>query len=73
MRSVLFEYYENRNVRQRFFEEFCFGRKTRADALLVTEQEMIGFEFKSDKVKARVLERMTEKYNALDEKRVKFL
>lgn len=49
MRAILFEYYESRGVRQRFFEEFCFGRKTRADALLVTEQEMIGFEFKSDK------------------------
>ena len=49
MRSVLFEYYEARGTRQRFFEEFCFGHKTRADALLVTESEMIGFEFKSDK------------------------
>lgn len=49
MRAILFGYYESRGVRQRFFEEFCFGRKTRADALLVTEQEMIGFEFKSDK------------------------
>ena len=34
---------------------------------------MMNVEFKSDKVKARVLERMTEKYNALDEKRAKFL
>ena len=49
MRSVLFEYYEARGTRQRFFEEFCFGHKTRADALLVTEKELIGFEFKSDK------------------------
>ena len=49
MRSILFEYYESRGIRLRFFEEFCFGHKTRADALLVTESEMIGFEFKSDK------------------------
>ena len=62
MRSVLFEYYENRNVRQRFFEEFCFGRKTRADALLVTETEMIGFEFKSDKDNLNRLERQIHDY-----------
>ena len=40
MRSILFEYYESKGKRLRFFEEFCFGRKTRADALLVTEEEM---------------------------------
>lgn len=34
---------------------------------------MMNVEFKSDKVKTRVLERMTEIYNALDEKRAKFL
>lgn len=49
MRSILFEHYEAGGKRLRFFEEFRFGRKTRADALLVTEDEMIGFEFKSDK------------------------
>ena len=49
MRSILFEYYEEKGKRMRFFEEFRLGRKTRADALLVTESEMIGFEFKSDK------------------------
>lgn len=62
MRSVLFEYYEARNIRQRFFEEFCFGRKTRADALLVTEKEMIGFEFKSDKDNLKRLERQIHDY-----------
>lgn len=33
---------------------------------------MMNVEFKSDKVKAKVLERMTKTYNALDEKRAKF-
>ena len=51
MRSILFEYYEAKGKRLRFFEEFRLGRKTRADALLVTETEMIGFEFKSDKAR----------------------
>lgn len=49
MRSILFEYYESQGKRLRFFEEFWIGRKTRTDALLVTEEEIIGFEFKSDK------------------------
>ena len=62
MRSVLFEYYESRGERMRFFEEFCFGRKTRADALLVTETEMIGFEFKSDKDNLKRLERQIHDY-----------
>ena len=62
MRSVLFEYYESRGERMRFFEEFCFGRKTRADALLVTETEMIGFEFKSDKDNLNRLERQIHDY-----------
>ncbi len=62
MRSILFEYYENRGTRLRFFEEFWFGRKTRADALLVTEQEMIGFEFKSDKDQLNRLEHQVRDY-----------
>lgn len=62
MRSVLFEYYESKGKRLRFFEEFCFGRKTRADALLVTEEEMIGFEFKSDKDNLNRLEHQVHDY-----------
>ena len=62
MRGVLFEYYESKGKRLRFFEEFCFGRKTRADALLVTEEEMIGFEFKSDKDNLNRLERQIHDY-----------
>lgn len=49
MRSILFEHYEGSCKRLRFFEEFRMGRKTRADAILVTETELVGFEFKSDK------------------------
>ena len=62
MRSILFEYYEAKGKRLRFFEEFCLGRKTRADALLVTEEEMIGFEFKSDKDNLNRLERQVHDY-----------
>lgn len=62
MRSILFEYYEEKGTRMRFFEEFRLGRKTRADALLVTESEMIGFEFKSDKDTLARLEHQIHDY-----------
>ena len=62
MRSILFEYYESKGKRLRFFEEFWIGRKTRTDALLVTEQEIIGFEFKSDKDTLTRLERQVPDY-----------
>lgn len=62
MRSILFEHYEAGGKRLRFFEEFWFGRKTRADALLVTEEEMIGFEFKSDKDNLSRLEHQIHDY-----------
>lgn len=62
MRSILFEHYETSGKRLRFFEEFRFGRKTRADALLVTEEEMIGFEFKSDKDNLSRLEHQIHDY-----------
>lgn len=62
MRSILFEYYESQEKRLRFFEEFPLGRKTRSDALLVTETEMIGFEFKSDRDTLKRLERQVHDY-----------
>lgn len=62
MRTILFEYYESKNQRLRFFEEFCIGRKTRADALLVTEKELIGFEFKSDRDNLNRLEHQVRDY-----------
>lgn len=62
MRSILFEHYEAGGRRLRFFEEFLLGRKTRADALLVTEKEMIGFEFKSDRDNLARLEHQIRDY-----------
>ena len=48
MRDILFSHYEDSNDKLRIFEEFCIG-KTRTDAFLITENEIIGIEFKSDK------------------------
>ena len=48
MREVLFDYYELTNEKLRFFEELCIG-KSRADAILVQENKITGFEIKSDK------------------------
>lgn len=62
MRSILFEHYESTGKRLRFYEEFCFGRKTRVDAMLVTENELIGFEFKSDKDTLSRLEHQVHDY-----------
>jgi len=48
MREILFETYENTGERLRIFEELVIG-KSRADAILVKENEILGFEIKSDK------------------------
>ena len=48
MREILFETYENTGARLRIFEELVIG-KSRADAIMVTEDEILGFEIKSDK------------------------
>lgn len=48
MREILFETYENTGERLRIFEELVIG-KSRADAILVKEDEILGFEIKSDK------------------------
>lgn len=48
MREILFETYENTGERLRIFEELVIG-KSRADAIMVKEDEIIGFEIKSDK------------------------
>ena len=68
MRSILFEYYESQGKRLRFFEEFWIGRKTRTDALLVTEEEIIGFEFKSDKDTLTRLEHQIHDYERFCDK-----
>ena len=48
MRDILFSHYEDSSSKLRIFEEFCIG-KTRTDAMMVTENELIGIEFKLDK------------------------
>lgn len=48
MREILFETYENTGDRLRIFEELVIG-KSRADAIMVKENEILGFEIKSDK------------------------
>ncbi len=62
MRPLLFDRYESSGAKLRFFEEFCLGRKTRADLLLVTETELVGFEIKSDKDTLERLERQIHDY-----------
>lgn len=48
MREALFSYFEDSMKKIRFLEEINMG-KSRADAVMITENEIIGFEFKSDK------------------------
>lgn len=61
MREVLFDYYESTNERLRFFEELCIG-KSRADAILVHENKIVGFEIKSDKDNLLRLEEQMKDY-----------
>ncbi|MBQ9764585.1 MAG: MmcB family DNA repair protein [Lachnospiraceae bacterium] len=61
MREILFDYYEMTNERLRFFEELCIG-KSRADAILVKEDRIIGFEIKSDKDNLLRLETQMKDY-----------
>lgn len=62
MRDILFSHYEDSSVKLRIFEEFCVG-KTRTDAFMVTENELIGIEFKSDKDNLDRLARQVKDYN----------
>jgi hypothetical protein len=48
MREIIFETFENTGERLRIFEELVIG-KSRADAIIVKENEIIGVEIKSDK------------------------
>lgn len=48
MREALFSYFEDTLGKIRFLEEITMG-KSRADAVMITENEMVGFELKSDK------------------------
>lgn len=62
MRDILFSHYEDKGLKLRIFEEFCIG-KTRTDAFMVTENELIGIEFKSDKDTLERLTRQVKDYN----------
>ena len=67
MRDILFSHYEDTNSKLRIFEEFCIG-KTRTDALMVTENELIGIEFKSDKDTLDRLARQVKDYTRFCDK-----
>lgn len=62
MREVLFDYYESTNERLRFFEELNIA-KSRADAILVRENCLIGFEIKSDRDSLERLEGQVKNYS----------
>lgn len=67
IRPILFDKYEAENCKQRIMEEFVLG-KCRADAILVTTDEIIGFEIKSDKDSLVRLERQVAFYNKFCDK-----
>lgn len=67
MRDILFSHYEDTASKLRIFEEFCIG-KTRTDAMIVTENELIGIEFKSDKDTLDRLARQVKDYNRFCDK-----
>ena len=48
MREALFSYFEDSYSHIRFLEEFSMG-KSRADAIMISENEIVGFELKSDR------------------------
>lgn len=62
MREVLFDYYESTNERLRIFEELCIA-KSRADAILVRENCLVGFEIKSDRDSLERLESQVKNYS----------
>lgn len=62
MRDIVFSHYEDSSSKLRIMEEFCIG-KTRTDAFMITENELIGIEFKSDKDNLDRLARQIKDYN----------
>lgn len=62
MREVLFSYFEETTNHIRFLEEVTMG-KSRADAIMVSENEMVGFELKSDKDSLIRLKRQVPDYD----------
>ena len=67
MRDIVFEHYEDSSSKLRIMEEFCVG-KTRTDAFMITENELIGIEFKSDKDNLDRLARQVKDYNRFCDK-----
>lgn len=67
MRDIVFSHYEDSMAKLRIMEEFCIG-KTRTDAFMITENELIGIEFKSDKDNLDRLERQIKDYNRFCDK-----
>lgn len=62
MREALFSYFEDSMKKVRFIEEINMG-KSRADAIMITENEITGFEFKSDRDSLARLERQIVDYD----------
>lgn len=62
MREALFSYFEDSMKKVRFIEEINMG-KSRADAIMITEDGIIGFEFKSDKDSLARLSRQIVDYD----------
>ena len=67
MREIVFSHYEDSSSKLRIMEEFCIG-KTRTDAFMITEDEIIGIEFKSDKDNLDRLARQIKDYNRFCDK-----
>lgn len=62
MREALFSYFEDNYGKIRFLEEFRMG-KSRADAVMISEQGLTGFELKSDKDSLVRLKRQMKDYD----------
>ena len=62
MREALFSYFEDSYNKIRFLEEFTMG-KSRADAVMITDEELVGFELKSDKDSLARLHRQVLDYD----------
>ena len=62
MREALFSYFEDTFSKIRFLEEFTMG-KSRADAVMITDEELVGFELKSDKDSLARLQRQIIDYD----------
>lgn len=62
MREALFSFFEDSLGNIRFLEEFVMG-KSRADAVMVADRELIGFELKSDRDSLARLKKQVKDYD----------